>query len=204
MNDRPFVFEETLQFSQGIRKGADVRDILLCQIPGAVSVRQANMADDRSGTDWWVSLSNGQDISVDLKARREDWAAHAVNPKDDLALETYSVIESDIPGWTRDPFKRTDYILWHWEDTGRWCLIPFRMLCRIFELNWQEWRRQFPTYRQRTIWRSGRGCYHSECVFVPRREVWRELYRHFSGSPKSPTPRPTDEPARTMSGRYPA
>jgi hypothetical protein len=178
-------FGDNLRFSEGTRQDASAIDILLAEIPDAIRVRPARKADDRRGTDWWVTLRNGQTLSVDLKARRKDWAVDALNPRDDLALETYSVIEKEVPGWTRDPLKQTDYVLWHWADTGRWCLIPFRMLCRVFELRWRDWREQYKPNRQFT---PGFGGYHSECVFVPRRVVWAALYQHFSGPPPSAPP----------------
>jgi hypothetical protein len=50
----------------------------------------------------------------------------------------------------------------------------------VFELNWQAWREQHKTRQQFTPRQS--GGYHSECVFVPRREVWAEIYRTFGGA----------------------
>ena len=38
----------------------------------------------------------------------------------DIALETWSVIEKLKIGWTRDLNKRSDYVLWFWLDTKRW------------------------------------------------------------------------------------
>lgn len=86
----------------------------------------------------------------------------------------------EIVGWTRDPNKRCDYILWLWQDTGRFCLVPFQMLCKVFSGNWMNWKSQFKTRKQKT--RRASGDYHSECVFVPRREVWAEIYRQFGGT----------------------
>lgn len=177
-----FTFEDQFVFSQGESSNSDVERILLLELPGAAHAYEAHSANDRNGTDWWVECMNGNHLSVDVKVRREDWAAKP-SPSDDLALETFSVVEKQIPGWTRDVKKRTDYILWLWTDTGRWCLIPFPMLCRVFQVNWQDWRKTFKTAKQFT--RSGSGGWHSECVFVPRKTLWAELYKHFSGVPRS-------------------
>lgn len=172
-------FADRLAMSQGTSTNNNVAEILVQNIPAAVSAHQAHSSNDRTGTDWWVELSTSKHLSVDCKVRGEDWAKKT-NPQDDLALETWSVVEKNVVGWTRDLTKKSDYILWLWTDSGRWCLVPFPMLCKVFELNWKVWREQHKTRRQFTPRQS--GGYHSECVFVPRRAVWAEMYRIFGGA----------------------
>lgn len=179
---REYGFDERLQMSQGICEARDIKSILLENVPGAVEVRKANEIDDRNGTDYWVRHERGTPYSVDIKVRDEDWAYKPEPHKaDDLALETWSVVENDVVGWTRNQEKATDYILWFWKDSGRWCLVPFAMLCCVFQERWYEWRSEFKVARQRTPRRNG-DTYHSECVFVPRREVWAAIYKRFGGS----------------------
>lgn len=176
---REYSFDERMQMSQGICDKKDIKAILLANIPGATYVRKASEDDDRNGTDYWVYHVRGEPYSVDVKARDEDWSAK--NPQfDDLALETWSVIESQIVGWTRNEAKMTDYVLWFWKDTGRWCLVPFAMLCAVFQEMWEAWRSRFQTDQQFTP--RFNGGYHSECVFVPRREVWAAIYKRYGGS----------------------
>lgn len=166
--------------SQGVAGSATVKDVLLNNIPGACNVYQASRSNDRNGTDWWVEHENGSHLSVDAKVRSVDWAAKG---QDDLALETWSVVEAKKIGWTRDIKKRTDYVLWLWTDTGRWCLVPFPMLCGVFSEYWKEWTGRYKTRQQYTP----EGNYHSECVFVPRKELWATIYRRYSGVPQSLT-----------------
>ncbi len=171
-------FEERLAMSSGVAASADVRSILLKNIPGAVNVHQAATVNDRQGIDWWVEMSTAKHLAVDAKVREQDWAAR--NPhEDDLALESWSVVEKQVPGWTRDANKKCDYVLWLWKDTGRFCLVPFPMLCGVFSRRWQSWRVDYKTRQQRTP--RANGGYHSECVFVPRRELWAEIYRQYGG-----------------------
>jgi hypothetical protein len=172
-------FNERMQMSDGVAALSDVASILMCQIPGAVSVRRAASVNDKQGVDWWVELSSARHIAVDAKVRQSDWAASHPE-EDDLALETWSVVEKHIQGWTRDTEKRCDYVLWLWADTGRFCLVPFPMLCRVFGQKWDTWRNQYKTRKQFT--RRGDSGYHSECVFVPRRVVWASIYRQFGGN----------------------
>lgn len=169
-------FGERMVMSDGVNEQADIRSILLENIPGAKAVTRANRQDDKTGVDWWVKMASGASLAVDAKVREEDWASRG---KDDLALETWSVVESEVVGWTRNPAKRTDYVLWLWKDTGRYCLIPFAPLCAVFSDNWQTWAQIYQTNRQHTP-RKGNG-YHSECVFVPRREVWKAIYLRLNG-----------------------
>jgi len=170
-----------MAMSAGVSANASVMEILLENIPGAIDATAANTRHDRQGTDWWVEVVGNEDrrrVSVDVKVRAEDFARHG---KDDLALETWSVL-NESPGWTRDPRKRTDYILWVWMDTGRWCLVPFLMLCCVFTDKWQEWRGAYQRAVQKTLPRGpGENGWHSECVFVPRKVVWRSIYQRYGG-----------------------
>ena len=171
-------FEERLAMSSGVAASADVRSILLKHIPGAVNAHQAATVNDRQGIDWWEEMSTAKHLAVDAKVREQDWAAR--NPhEDDLALESWSVVEKQVPGWTRDVNKKCDYVLWLWKDTGRFCLVPFPMLCGVFSRRWQSWRVDYKTRQQHTP--RANGGYHSECVFVPRRELWAEIYRQYGG-----------------------
>lgn len=177
---REYGFGERLQMSQGISDTKDISEILMANIPGAVAIKRANERDDRNGTDFWVAHARGQPYSVDVKVRGKDYCV-GLSPCDDLALETWSVVEKQIIGWTRNPQKMTDYVLWYWRDTGRWCLVPFVMLCAVFSEQWSAWAAEHGTSKQRTP-TAGGGWYHSECTFVPRREVWAAIYRKYSGS----------------------
>lgn len=179
MEPRDYGFGDRLVMSTGHAAAADVQTVLLETIPGALSVRAAATENDRIGVDWWVEMIGGRHIAVDVKVREQDWAATHPD-EDDLALETWSVIEDKVIGWTRDTNKRCDYVLWLWADTGRYCLVPFPMLCRVFTDNWQHWSFEHKVCRQRTTDR-GR-VYHSECVFVPRRELWAAMYCTFGGA----------------------
>jgi hypothetical protein len=98
------------------------------------------------------------------------------------------VIERRKIGWTRDPSKRTDFVLWHWQDTGRWCLVPFPMLCKVFGEFCPAWASPGSGYRRaRQFTPDGR--YHSECVFVPRQVVWDAILERFGGATAPQAPR---------------
>lgn len=174
MKTRVFVFQDQLVMSHGAAASASVEDILLDGIPGATRVRPASVREDRRGTDWWVDRTNGAPLSIDAKVRKDDFARLG---SDDLALEVWSVKEKRVVGWTRNEAKRHDYILWLWQETGRWCLVPFPLLCTVFRERFGEWMADYKHAVQDT-----EGRYHSECIFVPRLVVWRAIYERFGGA----------------------
>lgn len=168
-----YSFDQQFKMSEGVAESASVTDIILKEFPGAFSVEAATPKQDRSGVDRWVKMRAGHFLGIDVKAQSVYSGC--------LPLETWSVVESKRVGWTRDPDKRTDYILWFWEATGHFCLVPFPLLCTVFREKWQDWCKEYKPRKQYTKPRNGRSGYHSECVFVPIRTVWAEIYRRYSG-----------------------
>jgi len=156
-----------------------IKRILLLRIPGCTEVVRANEAEDYKGTDFWAKRGDLPPLSIDVKARTKDHLAS--RGKDDLALETWSNIDSKLPGWTRDPNKRTDYILFYWRDTARFFILPFPPLCKVFTRYWEEWRETYQTEQQTTHGVRG-DTWESECVFVPRTLVVNTITAWASGS----------------------
>jgi hypothetical protein len=186
-------FQERLVMSHGAAQGAQIEHLILGSIPGALSVHPAHPINDRHGTDFWVEHASGRHLSVDCKIRSADWLPRGC---DDLAIETWSVVETGKIGWSRDPNKRTDFVLWFWADTGRWCLMPFPMLCGVCQEHWERWRGQYRVACQKTQGNDG-STWTSECVFVLRRTVWSEVYRRYGGEPLVVAPA-GDSPARPV------
>jgi hypothetical protein len=174
-----FDFDERLAMSSGIAKSIPIQDILMKNVHGILRIEQADSLSDRNGTDWWLYHRAGHCLSVDAKVRQIDYSRRG---QDDLALEVWSVKEQGITGWTLRQDKRTDYILWYWIDTGRWCLVPFGMLSKVFQERLDDWSNEYKHAEQHTPW--GDGSYTSECLFVPRKAVWAAIYRRFSGIPE--------------------
>jgi hypothetical protein len=94
---RWYRFDEKLKESEGVCEAASIEAIALGNISGSISVSKANESDDRNGTDWWVHCTSGAKLSVDAKVRSVDWSRRGC---DDLALETLSVVEKGVIGWT--------------------------------------------------------------------------------------------------------
>jgi hypothetical protein len=174
---RTFDFNNQLVMSTGTAANRTIGEILLETIPGSVRAIQALSVHDKQGVDWWLDMKSGERLAIDCKIRDDDpivrFGAHC----DDVALETWSVVEKKVGGWTLDETKKTDYIFWLWKDTGRWCVVPFLLLVKAFKAKKDEWIKVYRVARQNT-----NGRYHSECVFVPVREMWAEIYRQSKGS----------------------
>ncbi len=127
---REFSFDERLAFSHGhAANETGVFEFLRYRIPNYKGIVTAAPADDRSGCDYYIERHGPPggrlaSIGIDLKRRSMDYSQQSP-PSDDLALESFSVIEQGIVGWTRNGSKATDYVLWYWEDTGRFFLALF-------------------------------------------------------------------------------
>lgn len=173
---RDFDFRKQLVMSTGRSATNDVRQVLLDNIPGALEVTKATEREDRSGTDYWIRHARGEPVSVDTKIR--DFDPIERHGRDDLALETWSVVDKKI-GWTLDESKRTDYVLWLF-PTRRWVLIPFLQLQAAFKKRQHDWCAVYRVAQQRTV--AANGNWRSECVFVPRKEIWAAIYSDFGGS----------------------
>lgn len=176
--------QERLDFSNGHAPDPDsVFPFLKHRIPNFLRIHRTGGVNDRTGTDYVVERSGLHSIAIDLKLRDEDFSVKPPKFADDLALETYSVIEKNIIGWTRDSSKTADYILWFWKDTGRFFIVPFPPLCCVFQRYWQQWRTEYgPPVLQRT---EGYRCWHSECIFAPRLVVVEAVGRWYNGQAKA-------------------
>lgn len=187
MEGTQYDWDGRMLMSEGVSEAASVAEILAANIPGACEATRAEIADDKNGTDWWVRRSCGHSLSVDCKVREKDWAAKPEPQRaDDLALEIWSVYETRTVGWTLRKDKRTDYILWLWKNTGRWCLVPFPMLCCVFWLHGKAWCAEYKKGWQHT--KKGDAHWWSECVFVPRSVVWGAIIDLYGGTPQPLTP----------------
>lgn len=173
-----FQFDDMLAMSQGESATNKTRDILLAHIPGSNSITKSTKIDDLNGVDWWIQHQSGRALGVDVKVGTHDYSKRGAG-WDNLALETWSNVEARSVGWTLSNTKITDYVLWIWKDSPRWCLLPFAMLRAVFQANAEQWLSLYPHRQQFT--RRGKNNWHSECVFVDRAVIWRAIYIRYSG-----------------------
>jgi hypothetical protein len=144
-------FRERLNFSEGIELSEGIFEHLFMSIPGAQKIERANTVDDRNGVDYWVRRNGIPPVSVDVKHREfcpiKKWGT------DDACIETTSVYTGPKNGgwldqhrkkigWTLNPNKRTDLILYTWPAEGqslRFWILYFPFLCQAARMYWREW-----------------------------------------------------------------
>lgn len=166
-------FAERLAFSRTIASEPP-ECVLRRAFDGVVSVDPADIALDKSGVDFVVTLRRGATIGVDLKAR-EAGCSRFWNDGPELALETWSVCPTDDgagrPGWTLDEAKATDYTMHTFDsaDSMEVFVLPFQQLRTAFRRNLSDWRVSYRVARQSS------GRWQSECVFVPARVVMEAI-----------------------------
>lgn len=177
-NDNVYGFDDRLIVSNGLITSCDVSEILTSRLPGCVEVEKTDKKTDKSGVDWWAHMANGCKVGVDLKRRTKDCRQFG---NDDVALESWSVIGRKV-GWSRDESKACEWILWVWDDTGRFLLMPFASICGVFANHWLEWRKAYQTREQITPGTQKRDGWKSECVFVPRNVLQAAVVDWFNGS----------------------
>jgi len=194
-----FEFNTQLRWSNGICNEG-IKKILMAQFPNSLDIEKSTTEEDRNGTDWWIVRKDLPSLSVDVKIRSRDyWEDKNRDERfDDLCLETWSVCNPTAgnygkPGWTRDPKKRTDYILYYWQPTGRFCLLSFYPLCSVFMSKWKEWRDDYgggifsngkrkPPILTQTIDRIAKKIlYYTESILVPRTVVHEEMLKWSNG-----------------------
>lgn len=188
IQQRIFDFEERLIMSEGISDKHDIEEIIRYSIPGVVKVEKANLSDDMNGIDHWVTLESGRILGIDKKVREDDWWYHH-RSEDDVALETWSKVNRDAQGviiggrigWTRNTNKQTDWILFIWQETGRFLCLPFPWLCDIFINNWELWSKKYKTRSQFSKGQDG-STWESQCVFVPRLPLLKMVCESFKGT----------------------
>lgn len=191
----PYVydFDDRLDMSRDPKQ--QIMERLKASIAGATEVRFALNIEQRRGLNYWVTLESGDVIGVDVHVREEDWLE--TRGYDDLALETWSVIDPPIPGWTRDPKRPADYVFWLWRDSGRWLITSMPLLRTAFIQHWENWRGRYPKYVQKTHMKTGKS-YKSECIFVPRPVVFAAMDSIFRGDPQPTGPNPNQPKQLTL------
>lgn len=79
-----------------------------------------NVEQDKLGIDFIMEVKNGNTYNIELKTRTTTY--------NDILLEIYSAVEYDTPGWAVDPKKLTDYLIYFWEPTGNYYILPYKLL----------------------------------------------------------------------------
>ena len=96
--------------------------------------REYNQESQKQGIDRIIRFRNQDTITIDEKVRYKEY--------NDIALEHWSSFEDKVLGWCLKPLD-CDYILYVFWQSCRYYLMPFPELRRLFEENFDIWRKQF-------------------------------------------------------------
>lgn len=167
---RIYSFAHRLNFSRGTQEEQDIA-LLSAWVDGCEGIAKTNLEQDKSGTDYVITLRSGATINVDAK-RREAGCSRWWRHGPELALEKWSVRPTTInsprkTGWTLNEHNTAHCILFTFDpaDTDEAYLLPFQHLRMAYRRNLREWHKRYKTDIQ-TTQESGRS-WQSECVFVP-------------------------------------
>ena len=158
-----------------------VLDVISHIFPGSITVK-SGIDFDRRGIDCIVQIGSKQ-ITLDYKFRTKDPLRFL--HIDDLLLERWSVIPNDnCPhgkiGWTLDPEKQSDYILWVWTDKNipnyrRWYMAPRPILRDVFAVNLEHWEHIYEPIELDERDRRRGISWKTRCICVPRSVVHDEI-----------------------------
>ena len=156
MSDRPDVVEA---IKAACRK----------QWPDLLSVKKAHKLNDMIGVDYWLEFQ-GKNEALDAKVRQQDYALHGDDRT--ACLELVSNIQTGKTGWTLDPAKLTDWVMFYYIESGSYVIYHARQLRAAVIHYLPDLKANGKPSVQRT------GGYESTSLFVSHRELGRAIYLH--------------------------
>ena len=133
----------------------------------AEAVEKTNFDLDYNGIDYQAVLPKGAVINIDVKRREGDPTKFWKYGEPELPLETYSVKEKEIKGWTLSESTDVDYILFVFAET--YYMLPFQLLKRAFHRNRTWWSEKYGITTQESNYYG--HVWTSEAIFVPASKV---------------------------------
>lgn len=119
----------------------------------------------RAGIDRSITLSNSKQILIDEKIR---WTNYG-----DIALEYWSDIERQIPGWVCKPL-RADFICYAVAPTGHAYLLPVPQLQQAWRRRGEQWKRAYLVANKKMIVAHNNG-YNTVSCGVPVADLFAEI-----------------------------
>lgn len=174
-NERLEAEERLFQALGGLPRLTEILKRLLAPIAG---IRKSELRDNLAGVDYWADRSFGRSLGIDLKCREEDYP--------DLLIEFESNTVTQAPGWTIDPKKITDHVLYLMPSTE--VLLPYPQLRAAATANLPAWVEKYPEQPNRT---TTRGEYRTRWIAVPDHVVaeaigFRISYCHHDATQAGP------------------
>lgn len=149
------------------------------QFPELLNVTKAHKMNDMIGVDYWLEFPGGRMEALDAKVRRLDYSKPAPGRICDdrtACLELVANVGIGKTGWTLDPAKRTDWILFFYIESGRPFFYHARQLRAAVVAYLPELKKTGQASTQRT------GRYESTSLFVRHRDLSAAIFHHGHGN----------------------
>jgi hypothetical protein len=156
MSDRPVVVEA-------------IKAACFKHWPDLLGVTKAHKLNDMIGVDYWLEFQ-GKNEALDVKVHRKDYAQYGDDRT--ACLELLANVGTNKPGWTIDPDKRTDWVMFFYVDSGSYAVYHARQLRAAVIRFLPDLEAKGKPSVQRT------GGYESTSLFVSHRELGAAIYRH--------------------------
>jgi hypothetical protein len=125
-------FHVDLKYSQDKTEDQIINDFYRKFFPNMKEVKATsnfNLTAQKSGIDKIITLNNGKEIKIEEKKRRTDYG--------DILLEEWSNFEKKKKGWTGDPGKTSDYIIY--VILPKIYIFPYDILQLAWRENYFTW-----------------------------------------------------------------
>lgn len=130
-------FNKDLQYSFESSEDKLLNDFYRWKYPNLKEIIpiKNNMKLQKAGVDKVIVLKNGKKLKIDEKKRRKDYG--------DILLEEWSVLHAKKKGWTGDPAKITDYVVYAILPANTLYWLPYDLLQFTWRTNYYKWKKKY-------------------------------------------------------------
>jgi hypothetical protein len=165
-------FHNDLAASQTPENEAAIIQAIRNHYPDARNIMKSCIENDKAGADWWIEFTNNKVLSLDAKIRTKDYTTTTESRI--ACIEIVANTTTGKAGWSIDPNKISDIVMFYYIDTKKAYFYPARELRNAIIANLDRLKAHGKPDIQRT--RTSSGFYTSESLFVSHVELWRCMY----------------------------
>lgn len=151
--------------------------------PELLNITKAHKLNDILGADYFLEFPNCKMESLDIKVRKNDYSLRGDDRT--ACIELVANTTTRKKGWTLDPNKHTDWIMFYYIETGKTFLYNARLLRAAVTRYLPDLRKHGKSTVQQT--QSVSGHYESDSLMVSHRELGAAIYRNTNHSTATTT-----------------
>lgn len=138
-----------------------------------LNIHKAHKQNDKLGADYTLEFPGYRHQALDVKIRRQDFSLPCHGGDNRTAcLELVANTTNGKIGWSLDPNKITDWVLFYYIESGRWDIYNARELRAAVIRYLPRFRKIGKPETQQT------GRYESTSLFVSHRDLSAAIYRN--------------------------